>query len=40
MSRLYGRVLNNLVEKKYNNFEEEEQRGFRAGRSTDMTSSV
>jgi len=33
MSQLYGRILNSLIEKKYSNFEEEEQRGFRVGRS-------
>jgi len=36
MSRLYGRGLNNLIEKEYSNFKEEEQSGFKArGSCTD-----
>jgi len=31
MSRLYRKILSDLIEKEYNNFEEEEQSGFRAG---------
>lgn len=33
MSRLYGRILRDLIETEYSNEEEEEQSGFRAGRS-------
>lgn len=32
-SRLYGRILRDLIENEYHNNEEEEQSGFRAGRS-------
>ena len=33
MSRLYGRILRNLIEEEYSSYEEEEQNGFRSGRS-------
>ncbi|XP_030757305.1 uncharacterized protein LOC115883134, partial [Sitophilus oryzae] len=33
MSRLYGRILRNLIEEEYSSYEEEEQNGFRGGRS-------
>lgn len=32
MSRLYGRILRDLIEEEYSSLEEEEQSGFRAGR--------
>lgn len=33
MSRLYGKILRDLIETEYSSYEEEEQCGFRAGRS-------
>ncbi|XP_030766936.1 uncharacterized protein LOC115890753 [Sitophilus oryzae] len=33
MSRLYGRILRNLIEEEYSSYEEEEHNGFRGGRS-------
>lgn len=33
ISRVYGRILRDLIEDEYRNIEEEEQSGFRAGRS-------
>ncbi|XP_030745265.1 uncharacterized protein LOC115874297 [Sitophilus oryzae] len=33
MSRLYEKILRNLIEEEYSSYEEEKQNGFRGGRS-------